>query len=60
MAHLHTGYEPPIEYVGLVLCRDVYGCLPSQLDAEPADTILEHLYMLGVEGEYRKYLDRKR
>lgn len=35
----------------LQLCKDVYHCTPSQLDAEPIGTILLHLEMLRMEQE---------
>lgn len=49
---MHRG-PPPSEYLELVLCRDVYHCLPSQLQAEPITNILPHLIAMGVEGRVR-------
>ena len=54
MAHLWTGGgQPPPEYADLVLCRDVYHCLPSQLDEEDAETISLHLAMMDAEAYVR-------
>jgi hypothetical protein len=47
------GDELPTEYVDLFLCRDVYHCLPSQLQAEDAVEIQKHLAMLAAEAQVR-------
>jgi hypothetical protein len=38
----------------LVLCRDVYHCTPQELEEIPPETILAHLALLDVEGNYLK------
>lgn len=50
-AHLWTGAPPPLEYVTLVLCRDVYHCTPSQLRQERVVDVLPHLAVLQVEAQ---------
>ena len=51
LAHLWTGGgDTPWEYVDLRLCRDVYHCLPSALEAEDARTILTHLEFMAKEA----------
>lgn len=42
----------------MVLCRDVYHCLPSELRREKARDILAHLACMEVEGQKRD-LDRR-
>lgn len=46
--------ELPAEYVDLVLCRDVYHCAPSVLDAQDWERIATHLICLEVEGKVRR------
>lgn len=56
-AHLFVDpkkHPAPIEYVTLVLCRDVYHCTPSQLRLESAQDILTHLAVLKIESKVRK------
>ncbi len=36
------------------LCRDVYHCLPSELDAEDAHRIQEQMLCMNVEAELRR------
>jgi hypothetical protein len=43
----------PDEYIDLLLCRDVYHCLPSQLDEEDHLVISSHLTMMDAEAEHR-------
>lgn len=43
----------PVEYVTLVLCRDVYHCLPSQLRKEPLTPVLKHLTCIDIEAKVR-------
>lgn len=43
--------EAPWEYIELLLCRDIYHCLPSQLAREDYDTIQTHLALMEVEKE---------
>jgi hypothetical protein len=52
--HLHGAGASPIEYVELILCRDVYHCLPSELAEEDLITVLNHLACLEGEAQYRK------
>lgn len=51
LAALWTGDEGriPPEYFDLLACR-MYGCTPSQLDAEEAARVCLHLAFAGVEG----------
>jgi hypothetical protein len=42
-----------IEYIELQLCREFH-CLPSQLQAEPADNVLAVLAMMSAEAHVRK------
>lgn len=39
----------PSEFVILYLCKDVYHCMPSQLDDEDGVRILQHLDMLNIQ-----------
>ena len=41
MEHLWVKNPQPPEYAELVLCRDIFHCLPSELDNEDADRIAE-------------------
>lgn len=41
----------PLEYLELILCRDVYHCPPSQLP--PWHVIARHLVMLNAEALVR-------
>ena len=43
-----------MEYVTLVLCRDVYHCTPVELRRVPLRDVLAHLACLGVEGRVRR------
>jgi hypothetical protein len=55
-AHLWTDPEKhpaPVEYVTLVLCRDVYHCTPSQLRQENAKDIMTHLAIMKIESKAR-------
>jgi hypothetical protein len=42
----------PLEYLELVLCRDVYHCPPSQLP--PWHRIKKHLAIMEVEAQVQK------
>jgi hypothetical protein len=42
---------PPFEYLEMQLCRDVYHCLPSQLDQEDWRRISVHQEMMNIEAE---------
>jgi len=48
--------DPPIEYLELILCRDVYHCTPVQLADVPLPTIIKHLACLDAELHVRKAL----
>jgi hypothetical protein len=48
-AHLWVGEAAPMQYIRLVMCRDVYHCTPAQLEEVPWRTIQEDLFMMGVE-----------
>lgn len=41
----------PWEFTEMRLCRDVYKCLPSQLDDESWDRIQKHLAMMVAEAK---------
>jgi len=41
--------------VTLRLCREVYHCLPSALDAEDPEQIEAHLICLGVEAQVSEW-----
>lgn len=49
----------PQGYNELILCRDVYHCLPSQLAQEDWGVIQEHIRYMNVEGEVREMEKRK-
>jgi hypothetical protein len=48
------GSEIPEEYTDLILCRDVYHCLPSELDKEDWQTIANHIAMIEAESKVHK------
>jgi len=50
----HAKFEAPWEYVELLLCRDVYHCLPSQLQDEDWVDIQNTITMINTEAEVRK------
>lgn len=54
-AHLWTDYPPPLPYVQLVLCRDVYHCTPEDLERIPWNVIQEHLVCLEMEAKKAKF-----
>ena len=42
--HLWQGIAPaPPELISYVLCKEVYGCTPSQLDEQSTADVLSHL-----------------
>ena len=41
----------PWEYTEMRLCRDVYHCLPSELDEESWERIATHLAIMDAEAE---------
>jgi hypothetical protein len=45
--------QPP-ELTELILCRDVYHCLPSQLDAEDYERVLKHMICAEIESQTRQ------
>lgn len=45
--------DPPDEYQDMVLCRDIYHCLPSELDGQDWDRIETHLICMDVEAKVR-------
>jgi hypothetical protein len=53
--YLHAGAgQAPSVYMELLLCRDVYHCLPSELKRERARDILLHLACMEIEGQKRR------
>lgn len=42
-----------MEYVELVLCRDVYHCTPLELAKQPLKKVMRHLACLEVEGKVK-------
>ena len=51
--HLGLNDDLPWEYTEMRLCRDVYHCLPSELDEEDWPRIRAHLAVLQAEAETR-------
>jgi len=51
MEYLWVGGDIPVEYLELILCRDVFHCRPSELKKERAVDILKALLCLQVEAE---------
>lgn len=41
--------KPPREYSELVMCRDLYGCTPSQLAEEDPLVLMDHLALYNEE-----------
>jgi len=56
LAHLWTSSPAPLEYIELILCRDVYHCPPQHLP--PWHICEEALAMMQVEAEVRKRRSR--
>lgn len=50
--------EPPLEYIELILCRDVYHCLPSQLYKEDYRVVAAHLALADEEAQIREARER--
>jgi hypothetical protein len=48
-----------MEYVRLVMCRDVYHCTPTELEAVPWRIIQEDLIMMNVERTIRERRAKK-
>jgi hypothetical protein len=59
MSHLWTGDVAPLEYIRLVMCRDVYHCTPTELDAVPWQTIQQDLLMMSVERTVQQRRSKK-
>jgi hypothetical protein len=51
-AHLWAGAPLPLEYLQLILCRDVYHCPPAQLP--PLRTIMRHVACMDAEAQVRR------
>ena len=52
VTHLTLGDRPmPIEYLELILCRDVYHCTPNELDAQDMERVGAHLVCLRAEAK---------
>ena len=47
LEHLFTSGPAPWEYIELILCRDVYHCVPSALP--DMETIAQTLMMIQLE-----------
>lgn len=43
-----------MEYVRLILCRDIYHCTPTELRAVPLPDVMETLATLQAEVAYQK------
>ena len=56
LAHLWTQSPAPLEYIELILCRDVYHCPPK--DLPPWHICEEALAMMQVEADVRKRRSR--
>lgn len=59
LAHLWTQSSAPVEYVELILCREVYHCPPDELARQNARTVLRHLTCLRAEGVVQRAQARK-
>lgn len=51
--------QPPLEYVNLVLCRDIYHCLPSELRTEAVGDIMRTLACIDVEARVNNLRARR-
>jgi len=56
LAHLLTDAPAPVEYLELVLCRDIYHCTPPELGEVDMQTINAHLACLDGEAQARQVL----
>ena len=52
LAHLWTDEPAPLEYIELMMCRDVYHCAPK--DLPPWHVIKRHIAIMEVEADVRK------
>lgn len=59
IGHLWAKGPAPKELITLVLCRDVYHCLPSALAKEDPQTIWKHLIVMDGEHEVAE-MEKKR
>ena len=57
-AHLGTKAPMPIEYLELVLCRDIYHCTPANLP--DWQTISEHLALMAIEAEVNEHKAKRK
>jgi hypothetical protein len=48
-----------MEYIRLIMCRDVYHCTPTELEAVPWSVIQEDLTMIAVERTIRARRNKK-
>lgn len=48
-----------MEYIRLIMCRDVYHCTPTELEAVPWQVIHEDLVMMQVERMVRERRNKK-
>jgi hypothetical protein len=48
-----------MEYIRLIMCRDVYHCTPTELEQVPWRTIQEDLTMIAVERTVRTRRNKK-
>lgn len=48
-----------MEYVRLILCRDVYHCRPSELRQEKLVDVMDDLECLSAEGRVAKFRAKK-
>jgi hypothetical protein len=48
-----------MEYIRLIMCRDVYHCTPTELEAVPWRIIQEDLTMMHVERTVRARRNKK-
>lgn len=58
IAALWTRTKVPLEYLELILCRDVFHCPPTVLYAQPTDAIMNALACLSAE-EYVREQERR-
>jgi hypothetical protein len=58
MAHIYTKQPAPMEYLKLVLCRDVYHCPPDQLPSYAE--CMRALAMIDGERQAQRAKDKSR
>lgn len=54
LVHTFGGGDPTFDQVTLFLCRDVYHCLPSQLERESWLEVSAHLLAIKAENVARE------